>query len=66
MGTDRKAYLRAYYEAHKDERKAKRKKQPRTHAALAAEARYREKMRVQREIEAMQFGPAAISDSGEG
>ena len=54
--SDRKAYQRAYYLANKDARKAKRKKQPRTPAGIAAEERYRLKMQVLREIEQMPSG----------
>lgn len=53
MATDRTEYQRAYYEAHKAERKAKRKPQPRTEATIAAEKRYREKRRIMKEIAAM-------------
>ena len=53
MATDRTEYQRAYYEAHKAEKKAKRKPQPRTEAAIAAEKRYREKRRILAEIAAM-------------
>lgn len=53
MSRDNKEYQRAYYQANKERLKAKRKKQPRTEACLAAERRYREKMRIRREIAAM-------------
>lgn len=49
----RKEYQRAYYEAHKEEIKAKRKPKPRTEATIAAEKRYREKKRILAEIAAM-------------
>ena len=54
----RKDYQHAYYLANKEARKAKRKKQPRTEAAIAAEARYREKKRVLWDIEQMPHGAA--------
>lgn len=53
MATDRTEYQRAYYEAHKAEKKAKRKPQPRTAATIAAEKRYREKRRILAEIAAI-------------
>lgn len=58
MIRDRKAYQAAYYEANKERKKALRKKQPRTAAMIEAEKRYREKRRILKEIEQMQFGPA--------
>ena len=58
MTHDRKAYQSAYYEANKERKKAMRKKQPRTAAMIAAEERYREKRRILKEIEQMQFGIA--------
>ncbi len=51
--SDRSEYQRAYYEAHKAEKKAKRKPQPRTEATIAAEKRYREKRRILAAIAAM-------------
>jgi hypothetical protein len=53
MPMDRTEYQRAYYERTKEAKKAKRKKQPRTAAAIAAEERYREKRRLLQEIAAM-------------
>ena len=53
MANNRTEYQRKYYEAHKAEKKAKRKPQPRTEATIAAEKRYREKLRVLRDIAAM-------------
>jgi hypothetical protein len=53
---DRSEYQRAYYEANKERKKAIRKAQPRTEGAKAAEARYRERQRIRREIEAIQLG----------
>jgi hypothetical protein len=53
MPMDRTEYQRAYYERTKEARKAKRKKQPRTAAAISAEERYREKRRLLQEIAAM-------------
>lgn len=61
MAKDRKEYLRAYYEANKERLKAKRKPQPRTDAAKAAEERYAQKRRILREIDEMLFGPAPLS-----
>lgn len=55
--SDRSAYQRTYYLENKERLKAKRKPQPRTEACIAAEVRYREKRRILREIEQMQFGP---------
>lgn len=62
MANNRTEYQREYYEAHKAEKKAKRKPQPRTEAAIAAEKRYREKRRVLSEIAAM---PVRTIDGGE-
>ena len=59
MPKDRSEYQRAYYEATKAEKKAKRMPQPRTEAQKAAEARYAEKKRLLAEISAMNFGPPA-------
>lgn len=53
MAADRTEYQRQYYEAHKAEKKAKRKPQPRTAATIAAEKRYREKRRILADIAAM-------------
>jgi len=53
MHKDRTKYQRAYYERTKEAKKAKRKKQPRTAATIAAEERYREKRRLLREIAEM-------------
>jgi hypothetical protein len=53
MTKDRTEYQRAYYEANKARKKALRKSQPRTEGAKAAEARYMEKQRVLREIDAL-------------
>ena len=53
MPMDRTEYQRAYYERTKEAKKTKRKKQPRTAAAIAAEERYREKRRLLQEIAAM-------------
>lgn len=60
MAKDRREYLRAYYQANKEALKAKRKPQPRTEAAKAAEARYAEKKRLLKEIESMTFGPVGL------
>ena len=57
MPNDRSESNRAYYEANKAKKKAKRKPQPRTEATLAAAARCAEKRRVLAEIAAMTFGP---------
>ena len=61
---DRSEYARAYYQANKARLKAKRKKQPRTEAAKAAEDRYREKRRILAEIAEMPMGPQGF-DGGE-
>ena len=53
MPRDRTEYQRAYYERTKEAKKAKRKKQPRTAATLAAEARYLDKRRLLEEIASM-------------
>ena len=60
MPKDRSEYWRAYYEANKERMKAKRKPQPRTEAAKAAEARYKEKRRILKEIATMPHGPLTI------
>lgn len=56
MPNERSDYMHAYYEANKARKKAKRKSQPRTEAAKAAEARYAEKRRILKEIEEMPRG----------
>ena len=53
---DRSAYQKAYYEANKDRLKANRKPQRRTEANIAAEARYREKKRLLKEIADLPIG----------
>lgn len=50
MMKDRTDYMRAYYQTHKEEIKAKRKPQPRTTAQIDAEKRYRAKQREKRRI----------------
>ena len=60
--SDRSEYQKQYYEKNKDAKKAKRKKQPRTASAIAAEQRYREKKKILAEIEKMQTGPVVLCD----
>ena len=53
---DRREYMHEYYEANKDRLKKARKPTVRTRAQKDAEARYREKRRILKEIEEMKFG----------
>lgn len=56
MPATRQEYMHAYYEANKERRKQLRKKQPRTEAAVRAEAKYREKQKTLAELENFPFG----------
>ena len=53
MPKDRTEYMRAYYEANKEKLCAKRRNPQPRETARRAEARYREKQRLLREIAAM-------------
>lgn len=59
----RTEYQREYYQANRDRISALRKLRPTTQAQIDAQIRYREKIAIFREIQAMKHGP--IGECGE-